>query len=127
MHLNTRLMKAQYRDKAGSKQVGFKSKTYERTAEKKVKTQRNGLFARLLLRFGLKMFTVKTVEERWMEKTIQPRFKRGGSKLGLKLFKSQCRAVAAVQRRQQLGQRVSSSAIMRTGMPLRLRDLRGAS
>lgn len=127
MHLNTRLMKAQYRDKAGHRQVGFKTKTVERTAEKKVKTERKGFWSKFAAAFGFKLFNTLTTTEKWLERTVAPRYKRGGSKLGMRLHKSQVRAVAKIQRKQSLGQRVSLTDIMRTGMPVRPRDLRGAS
>jgi len=117
MHLNTRLMKQAYHEKSGKRRVGFKVKSVVRNAEKKVKTERKGFWASIARLFGLTLFKTKTIAEKWMEKVISPKYKRGGSKLGMKLYKSQVRAVAKIQRKREQGIRVSAIDLMRTGVP----------
>lgn len=123
--LNMKAVKAAYRDKHLSTN-GFRTKQHERTRNVQTKVKRDGLFSRLAEFFGVTLWRTRTVAEKWMEKTVVAKPKAGGSKLGLKLYKNQVRAIARVQRKQQLGQRVSMIDVMRTGMPVRLRDLRAS-
>ena len=127
MHLNTKLMKAQYRGQHDHV-VGHTSHQVKRQGEVNVKKARTDWLGKLAGFFGIKLTTESKTLRQWMETVTKEKHKRGGSKLGYKLFKTKVRAIAKVQRKQQLGIRVSLSDLARTGMPVRLRDVKaGAS
>ena len=121
--LNMKAVKAAYRDKHDHV-VGHTQKQVKRQGEVKERSARTDWLGKLAGFFGIKLTVEVKALRQWMETITKEQHKRGGSKLGLRLYKNQVRAIARVQRKQSLGQRVSMIDVMRTGMPVRLRDLR---
>ena len=126
MHLNTKLMKAQYRGQHDHV-VGHTQHRVKRQGEVKERRARTDWLGKLAGFFGIKLDREVKVFRQWMETVTKEKHKRGGSKLGMRLFKSKVRAAGRIQWKIYNGIKVTMTDYARTGMPVRLRDVRGAS
>lgn len=125
MHLNMKLAKSQYKGQR-AQVVGKTTKEFQREAQVKVKAKKAGFVATIASWFGITLTEERVEVQKWLERINVAKTKAGHSKLGWKLRKSQIREVAKIKRMQEQGIRISLGRLMRTGIPISLRELRGA-